>query len=57
MKTKKANGVEYYQNWDNSEGGICMTNAKTIKRYQELKKEHPNTEDYGMFFAFCDKQF
>ena len=57
MKTKKANGVEYYQNWETSEGGICMTNAKTIKRYQELKKEHPNTEDYGMFFAFGDKQF
>ena len=57
MKTKKANGVEYYHDWDNSEGGICMKNAKTIKHYRELKNENHKTEDYGVFFAFGEKQF
>ena len=57
METKTAKGVEYYQNWETSEGGIVMTNAKTIKRYRELNDEQPKSEDYGVFFAFSQKQF
>ena len=34
-----------------------MLNAKTINRYHELKAAHPKMEDYGVFFAFGDKQF
>ena len=54
MKTKMANGVAYsFSEW----GGICMVQPKTIKRYQELRDEHPKSENYGVFFAFGDKQF
>lgn len=56
-KTTVSNGVEWYQDWDNSEGGIVMVNAKTIKRYREIQNEHPNTENYGVFFAFGTDQF
>jgi len=54
---KTANGVRYYQNWDNSEGGICMIKPKTIKRYYEIKSEEPKAVHYGVFFAFGEKQF
>ncbi len=57
MANKKFNGVEFYQDWDRSEGGVCMVNAKTIKRYQELKNEQPKSDRYGVFFAFDEQQF
>lgn len=57
MRTRKANGVEYWQDWDNSEGGIRMVKPKTIDHYHELKNEHPDTEKYGVFFAFGTDQF
>lgn len=53
----EANGVQYYQDWERSEGGIYMVNAKTINRYHELKAEQPDSEKYGIFFAFNDEQF
>lgn len=52
-----ANGVKYYRDWDNSEGGIRMVAPKTIKLYYELRSEHPDTDHYGVFYAFSGKQF
>lgn len=49
--------LQYYQDWEKSEGGIWMNNAKTIDRYIELKNEHPDSKKYGVFFAFSNKQF
>ena len=54
---KTANGVKYYQDWDRTEGGICVVNAKTLKRYRELRSEQPKSEQYGVFFAFNKEQF
>lgn len=54
METKTANGVAY---GFSEEGSVYMTAPKTINRYQELRNEHPKSEDYGVFFAFGDKQF
>jgi hypothetical protein len=54
MGVRKANGVSYVLT---DEGNVRMTSPKTIRRYQELKNEHPKSEDYGVFFAFSDKQF
>lgn len=49
--------LQYYQDWEKSEGGIWMNNAKTIDRYIELKNQHPDSNKYGVFFAFSNKQF
>ena len=57
MKTKTVNGVEFYQDWEHSEGGIRMVGAKTIGRYLELKSEHPDSDKYGIFFAFDAKAY
>ena len=54
---KTANGVKYYQDFDRTEGAICMVEPKTINRYWEIKNEQPKSELYGVFFAFGDKQF
>lgn len=54
MAVRKANGVSYVLT---EEGNVRMTSPKTIKRYCELKDEHPKTENYGVFFAFGSKQF
>ena len=56
--TKLASGLEFYRDFENSEGAICMTNAKTVKRYHELKYEsQPDCDKYGVFFAFSNEQF
>ena len=56
-KIKLPSGLEYYRQWEN-DGAIVMTNAKTIKRYHELKyNTEPNLDRYGVFFAFSDEQF
>lgn len=34
-----------------------MRNAKTVERYQEITSKHPNSEEYGIFWAFSNKQF
>ena len=49
--------LQFYQNWEKSEGGISMNNAKTIDRYIELKNEHPDSKKYPVFFAFSNEQF
>lgn len=56
IKTTKGE-LRFYRDWDNWEGGIRMLNAQTIKRYTEIKNNHPKSEDYAVFFAFSDKQF
>jgi len=49
--------LRYYRDWDNYEGGIVMENPQTLDRYKQIKNEHPNADDYGVFFAFSKKQF
>lgn len=52
METMTANGVQYEHT---DTGGIRMLNAKTIDRYHELRNEQPDTDKYGVFFAFTEK--
>ncbi len=52
----KVGNLIYCYDWDR-EGAIYMRNAKTVERYQELTEKHPNSEDYGIFWAFSNKQF
>jgi len=56
MQTSKGE-LKYYRDWDNYEGGIVMLNPQTIDRYKQIKNEHPNADEYGVFFAFSKKQF
>lgn len=49
--------LRYYRDWDNYEGGVVMLNAKTIKRYRQIKDTHPNADKYGVFWAFSREQF
>lgn len=55
--TQLGHTLQYYQNWEKSEGGIWMNNAKTIDHYIELKNEHPDSKKYSVFFAFSNEQF
>ena len=57
--TTLPSGLQYYRDWD-QDGHVVMVNPKTIKRYNELKYDkgaHPDASQYGVFFAFSDKQF
>lgn len=56
MKTTSVNGVRYYHDWENAEGGIVMVQPKTTKRYHELITQQPKSEEYGVFFAFDKEQ-
>lgn len=49
--------LRYYRDWDNYEGGIVMMNAQTVKRYREIKDQHPDADECGVFFAFSNQQF
>lgn len=49
--------LRFYRDWDNYEGGIVMLDPQTIKRYKEVKNQHPNCDEYGVFFAFSHEQF
>lgn len=49
--------LRYYRDWDNFEGGIVMMNAQTVKRYREIKDQHPDADECGVFFAFSNQQF
>ena len=52
------NGLQYYRDWDNSEGGVVMVNPKTLNLYRKLRENsHPNIEDFNCFFAFGNEQF
>lgn len=46
------------QDWDN-DGFLRITGARTIKRYNELTHQQSNIpcNEYGVFFAFSDRQF
>lgn len=59
IKTVKTTRGElrYYRDWDNSEGGIVMENAQTIRRYREIQDQHPKCDEFGVFFAFSKKQY
>lgn len=48
--------LRIYRDWDN-EGAIYMENAKTIKRYIELSNDQPDSDKYGIFWAFSEKQY
>lgn len=39
------------------DGAVCMLNAQTISRYKEIKNQHPNSDDYGVWWAFSNEQF
>ena len=54
---KTAHGMlEVYTDWD-CEGAIYMKNPKTIERYKEIMTEEPDSNKFGIFWAFSDKQF
>lgn len=52
------NGLQYSRNWE-YDGCVVMHNAKTIKRYRELKEQQYNIDCYSCdcFFAFNNQQF
>lgn len=56
IKTKKNGTLMVHRDWD-CEGAIRMENAKTIKRYHELRDTHPHSEKYGIFWAFSTEQY
>ena len=49
---------EFTPDWDN-DGVLSYRNAKTLKRYHELKDAQANvdTKKYDVFFAFSNEQF
>ena len=49
---------EFAPNWDN-DGVLEYRNAKTLKRYLELKDEQSNVDmkQFDVFFAFSNEQF
>lgn len=54
-----ATGVQVKRDWDR-DGFLVITNAKTIKRYEELKydgKYQPDCDKIGVFWAFSNEQF
>lgn len=40
-----------------SYGMMTWKNARTLDRYRELSSQHPDDKEYGVFFAFGNKQF
>lgn len=49
--------LRYYRDWKNFDGGIVMMNDQTVKRYREIKDQHPDADKCGVFFAFSNEQF
>lgn len=49
---------EFYPDWDR-DGVLVYKNAKTLKRYNELRNEQTNvdTKKFDVFFAFSTEQF
>lgn len=57
QKVKTTYGeLEFYRDWD-CDGAVRMINQKTIDTYKRIKEEHPNCDDYGVWFAFTDDSF
>ena len=48
--------LEYARDWD-CDGAVRMFNARTIDRYKEMRSQHPDVDDYGVWFAFSNEQF
>lgn len=40
----------------NESGMFSWTGAETLNRYMELNNQHPDDSQYGVFFAFSNKQ-
>lgn len=51
----EAPAFTFEQDWDRYEGGLVWKNAKTLKRYNELQRQHAPQD--GWFAAFNDEQF
>lgn len=53
-----ATNVQFKQDWSN-DGFLQITGAETLGRYHELLNKQSNIpiNEYGVFFAFSDKQF
>jgi len=49
--------LKYYRDWNNSDGGVVMLNAQTVRRYREIQDQHPDADKCGVFFAFSNEQF
>lgn len=50
--------LEYFIDWEVTEGSIVMLNSKTTSLYHKMKyKTHPDADKCGVFFAFNKKQF
>ena len=49
--------LEYFIDWEVTEGSVVMLNPKTIRYYNQTKDLHPDCDKYGVFFAFGKKQF
>lgn len=56
IQTTKGN-LEYYIDWEVTEGSVVMLNPQTIRFYQKTKDTHPDADEYGIFFAFNREQF
>ena len=56
VQTTKGN-LEYFIDWNVTEGGVVMLNPQTIKYYQKAKDTHPDADKYGVFFAFSKEQY
>ena len=50
--------LEYFIDWEVTEGSVVMLNPKTTSLYHELRYDtHPDVDEYGVFFAFNQEQF
>lgn len=49
------NDFTFEQDFDRYEGGLVWKNAKTLKRYRELSRQHAPAK--GWFAAFSNEQF
>ena len=52
-------GLEYRREFERTDGAVIMRNAKTLKRYCQLREEQSNTDcyKYDCFYAFSNEQF
>ncbi len=52
-------GLQYSRDWEHTDGGVVMHNAKTLGTYRRLQDEkyHIDCYRFDCFFAFDNKQF
>lgn len=53
--TVESPAFTFKQDWDRYDGGLVWENAKTLKRYRELSRQHAPAK--GWFAAFNNEQF